>query len=225
MTQDTLPENDFTAEVFDNDFDFQVIEVSDSVLARDDANFTTIWDVPAGDNQESILGSVYNLLRADVLTSATVFLFPFAENIGDEIVAQVYNDSLQLVAQSDSYTIVDEDTTGGGIRLNLSFAQGSVNKTAAPSGVSLDPGAFLLAVKGGEFLPVLMSSNIFFDGGTFFTWDSLAMDGGWFTTEDLKPILDSLIIQQGGNALLMRNGYLVSAQTLQAVEPLVENLL
>ncbi|MEM6629701.1 MAG: choice-of-anchor J domain-containing protein [Bacteroidota bacterium] len=198
IEQDSLPGNEFMAEAFDNDFDFQTLIVSDSVLARDNGVFSTLWDVPGGENQRTIVGSVFNILKADVLTSATFFIFPFSENVGDELFAQVYNDSLQLVAQSDSYSIVGEDTLNV-VALNLSFAQGSVNKRAAAiDGVSLEPGAFLLAIQGGATLPLIMTNDIFFPGGTFFSWDSLAQGGGWFTTEELKPLLDSLIIANGG---------------------------
>ena len=179
--QDSLPTNGFTREVFENDIDFQAVEVSDSVMARDDGVFTSIWDEPVEEGNRSILGSVFDLRRPDILTSATAFLFPFKSNIGDELVAEVYNSSFERIGQSEPYTILQEDTTGAGIRVHFPFEQS----------VSLNPGPFMLALKGGEFLPMLMSKNVFFEERTLFTWDSLAQEGTWYTTEAIKPLIDS----------------------------------
>ncbi|MEM6629702.1 MAG: choice-of-anchor J domain-containing protein [Bacteroidota bacterium] len=187
--QDSLPVNGFTREVFDNDIDLRVIDVSDSTLARDDGRFTSIWDEPVSEGNQTILGSVFHLIRSDVLTSATAFIFPFAENVGDEIVAQVYNSSFELLGQSESYTVLHEDSTGEGVQIDLSFVPDSSSGT---TGIPLSSGPFLLALKGAEFLPVLMSDNIFIEGATVFTWDSIAQNGLWFTTEDIKPLIDSV---------------------------------
>ena len=201
--EDALPENEFTNEVFANNLSFEVVEVSDTVLAREDGNISNsdpLWELPSvlfGDNQRSVWGSVFFLLNSDVLTSLTAFFVAGPDNIGDVLVGQVYNDSLQLIAQSDPYTIVAADT-GVISGVNLSFAQGNVNKQAAIEGVNLTPGAYLFAMEGPELLNIIMSDNIFLDGGTYFTSDSLADEGVWFTTEDLKPFIDSIIVDQGG---------------------------
>lgn len=201
--EDALPENEFTNEVFANNLSFEVVEVSDTVLAREDGNISNsapLWELPAvlfGDEQRSVWGSVFLLLNADVLTSLTAFFVATPDNIGDVLVGQIYNDSLQLIAQSDPYTIVAADTSViSGV--NFSFAQGNVNKQAAIEGVSLTSGAYLFALEGPELLNMIMSDNIFLEGGTYFTSDSLAGEGVWFTTEDLKPFIDTLLVEQGG---------------------------
>ncbi len=204
--QNVLPENEFTDEAFGNDFSFKVVEVSDTILARDDGSLSTrnpFWELPSsifGENHRSIFGSGFFLNKSDVLTSITAFFGSTGENVGDILTAQVYNDSLELIAQGDTYTITADDTTGI-TAATFSFAQGSVNKQADIAGVELSPGLYWMAIEGPEFLPMGTSDNIYLEQGTLFTSDSLADAGRWFSTEGLKPILDSFIVQQGGNVL------------------------
>ena len=203
VEENAYPENDFTNEAFSNNLSFETVDVSDSVLARDDGAISTSipqWTIPSsifGPNHRSIGGSVFFLNKADILTSMTAFFVAEEDNIGDVLFCQIYNDSLQLIAQSESYTILAEDTAVvSGI--NFSFAQGRVNKQAAAEGVDLNAGAYIFALQGGTSLRVVMTDNIFLEGGTFFSSDSLAAQNAWFTTEELKPFIDSALVQQGG---------------------------
>lgn len=204
--ENPIVDNEFTGELFDNNFSIELLAITDTVLARSDEFFTgqanSIWPLPVGEGNRTILGSLFDFINPEVVTSATGFILPDSANVGDEVFFSIYtiddNDtSFQFVEQgrSLSYTIQEEDIDFI-IGITLPFVDGGITTRAnkAENGVSLDEGVFMLAMQGADYLPLLSTREIYVPGTNWFTWDSLAQDDVWLTLEDWQAFLaDSTI--------------------------------
>ncbi|MEM8897135.1 MAG: choice-of-anchor J domain-containing protein [Bacteroidota bacterium] len=131
------------------------ILVTDTTYARDIITNQGLGSIGVGTNADGkVLGSVFEYLSADIVSSTTVLLLAEERNLGDQPFVSIYSvnpttgrPTANVVANSFPYTISQADVDRGE---NDFFT--SVDFTFPDGPISLQPGKYLFGIHEGDSL-------------------------------------------------------------------------
>ena len=177
------------------------ILVTDTIYARDVPTADGLGLIGIGTNSDGkVLGSVFEYLSSDVLSSTTVLMFPRERNLGDQPFISIYSvnpttgrPTANVVANSFPYTITQADID----RSNNNFLT-AVDFVFPAGPVSLQPGKYLFGMhEGDSLLSIGETLDIYTPDVNFVTEDNGQF---WETVEEgFNGLQSALVIRPNMN--------------------------